>query len=69
MKQDYGENIGSCNICGINLWDSCGGKPAIFPCGVNLCPYETKEQQLKDSMRISEFSEIGSSALQLMQET
>ena len=69
MKQDFGENTGSCSICGINLWSSCDNKPAIFPCGVNLCPYETSEQQQLDAKRMLTFSESGSSILQLMQET
>jgi len=37
--------IGKCDVCGINLWSEFDGGPAIFPCGIAGCPYETEEQQ------------------------
>lgn len=43
VKMNFGTKTGTCEVCGINCWDN--GKPAIWPCGVNGCPYETKEQQ------------------------
>ena len=39
-KKDFGNVVGKCEICTINLWDSTDGKPAIWPCNVNGCPYE-----------------------------
>ena len=44
-KKDFGTAIGKCEICTINLWDSTGGKPAIWPCNVNGCSYESKATQ------------------------
>ena len=41
-KKDFGNVVGKCSICTINLWDSTDGKPAIWPCNVNGCPYESK---------------------------
>ena len=61
-KKNFGEVTGKCNICGINLWDSCDGKPAIFPCGVAKCPYEDKPQMLQ-----IEFSSTGSGLAQIME--
>lgn len=40
MKRDFGTVVSKCNICGINQWDSREGKPAIWPCNVQACPYE-----------------------------
>ena len=39
-KRNFGEVVSKCGVCGINEWDSCGGKPAIWPCNVQGCPYE-----------------------------
>lgn len=44
-KQDYGECVGKCNICTINLWSSADGKPVIWPCNVPECPYEDPKKQ------------------------
>ena len=44
-KKDFGTAVGKCEICTINLWDSTDGKPAIWPCNVNGCPYESKAKQ------------------------
>jgi hypothetical protein len=30
---------GTCKHCGINCWAEQGGKPAIWPCGIDDCPY------------------------------
>lgn len=69
MHKLYGENTGSCSICGINLWSASDGKPAIFPCGVKGCPYETEEEQAAISMSGALFSEQGSSLQQLIEES
>jgi hypothetical protein len=39
-KRDFGTVIGTCEICNMNIWDSTGGKPAIWPCNLDNCPYE-----------------------------
>lgn len=44
-KQDYGECVGTCSICTINLWSSAGNKPVIWPCNMLNCPYEDPKQQ------------------------
>tara|TARA_B100002019_G_C21005658_1_gene467481 strand:- start:490 stop:693 length:204 start_codon:yes stop_codon:yes gene_type:complete len=44
-KKDFGNVVGKCSICTINLWDSTDGKPAIWPCNVKGCPYESKAKQ------------------------
>lgn len=44
-KADFGNVIGKCEICTINLWDASGGSPAIWPCNVKDCPYEDPEHQ------------------------
>ena len=45
MKHSFGTKVGVCTVCNINCWDASDGKPAIFPCGVKDCPYETAEFQ------------------------
>ena len=45
MKHSFGTKVGVCAVCNINCWDASNGKPAIFPCGVKDCPYETAEFQ------------------------
>ena len=44
-KKDYGTAVGKCDVCTINLWDSTGGTPAIWPCNVKGCPYESGASQ------------------------
>lgn len=44
-KQSYGECTGKCKICTINLWESAGNKPVIFPCNLENCPYEDPDKQ------------------------
>lgn len=44
-KKDFGEAVGKCSVCTINLWDASGGEPAIWPCNVKDCPYEDASQQ------------------------
>ncbi|NDC22288.1 hypothetical protein EBZ57_02870 [bacterium] len=44
-KQNYGECTGKCPVCTINLWSSTGGKPVIFPCNIEKCPYEHPKKQ------------------------
>lgn len=38
---------GECKHCGINLYGD-NKFPAIMPCGVKGCPYETAEEQAKN---------------------
>jgi len=64
MKSEFGSVVGACNVCEINLWDGCGNRPAIFPCGVKGCPYETASEQAN-----IEFSAYGSSLAQLIEES
>lgn len=42
---NYGECVGKCEICTINLWSSTGGKPVVWPCNVLNCPYEDPAKQ------------------------
>jgi hypothetical protein len=58
-KRNFGEVVSKCGVCGINEWDSCGGKPAIWPCNVQSCPYENP---LSQNISINEetWSKIGS---------
>lgn len=48
-KIDYGNPVGNCPICEIKLWDSAGGKPVIFPCNIQKCPYEDPKKQNRSS--------------------
>ena len=59
QKIDYGEKSGSCDICGISLWEDNDNKPVIWPCNIQDCPYEDPEQQNADS-GLEAFSMIGS---------
>jgi|TARA_R110000787_G_scaffold104509_3_gene211643 hypothetical protein len=45
MRYSFGTKVNTCAICNINCWDNSDNKPAIFPCGVKNCPYETAEFQ------------------------
>ena len=36
--------VGKCKVCGINLWTEYDNKPAIWPCGIETCPYPDKPQ-------------------------
>ena len=61
-KQHFGEAVGKCPICTINLWDMSDGKPAIWPCGVADCPYEDpaiQNQHLKVEHRGAVGSGLG----------
>ncbi len=44
-KKDFGNIVGTCDICNINLWDSTNGKPAIWPCNLEGCLYEDSQSQ------------------------
>lgn len=44
-KINYGECTGKCPVCTINLWSSKGDKPAIWPCNIEKCPYESPDKQ------------------------
>jgi len=58
-KKDYGECVGTCPICTINLWSSTGGKPSIWPCNIEKCPYEKPEEQNRH-LGFSAWSSTGS---------
>lgn len=63
-KQNYGECVGKCSVCTINLWSSTGNKPAIFPCNIEGCPYEKPENQNRKN-NLLDFSLTGSGLAQL----
>jgi len=44
-KHNYGEVVGKCKICTINLWSSASNEPVIWPCNVKDCPYESVDEQ------------------------
>jgi hypothetical protein len=44
-KHNFGEVVGKCDVCTINLWDASNGEPAIWPCNIKNCPYESAEEQ------------------------
>ena len=44
-KQYFGEAVGKCSVCTINLRDASDGEPAIWPCNVKDCPYESPDHQ------------------------
>ena len=46
-KKNYGECVGKCPVCTINLWSSTGGRPAIWPCNIPNCPHEDAKNQNK----------------------
>jgi len=45
VKKDFGNAVGKCSVCTINLWDASGGEPAVWPCNLEGCPYEKPEEQ------------------------
>jgi len=48
VKRNILTAVGKCKICTINLYEIKGkAQPQIFPCGLENCPYETKEEQSK----------------------
>jgi hypothetical protein len=46
--------VGKCAICTINLWAHTKGEPAIWPCGLDNCPYPGHE------VKVFERSQTGS---------
>tara|TARA_Y100000389_G_C16999666_1_gene288902 strand:- start:181 stop:384 length:204 start_codon:yes stop_codon:yes gene_type:complete len=44
-KKDFGQVVGKCETCTINCWDSTDSKPAIWPCNIKGCPYESGTSQ------------------------
>jgi|TARA_B100001971_G_C18231342_1_gene564121 hypothetical protein len=66
MKQSFGTKIGTCAVCKINCWDASDGKPAIFPCGVKDCPYETAEFQQSIGLK-QIFSDTSSGLAQILE--
>jgi len=45
LQPECGKRTGSCPVCQINCWEKQNNMPAIFPCGIAGCPYETQEFQ------------------------
>ena len=45
VKRNFGTIVGTCEICNINMWDSSDGKPTIWPCNIESCPYESPLSQ------------------------
>mgnify|MGYP000038265617 FL=1 len=68
MHKQFGEILGTCKVCDINLWSNCDGGPAIFPCGVLNCPHETAEERLAANQPML-LSAQGSSLAQLIEES
>lgn len=62
---EFGEKVGVCKVCEINLWSAHNNGPAIFPCGVLSCPYESKRER----EAIAYYSPHGSSLAQLIEES
>lgn len=58
-KQYFGEVVGKCSICTINLWDESNGEPAIWPCGVKECPYEDSKLQ-NQHLKVEHRGAVGS---------
>lgn len=56
MKINYRElkPVSKCPICEINQWAEHDNKPAIWPCGIAKCPYETPEQQAQINQKIEQ---------------
>mgnify|MGYP001216564236 FL=1 len=64
-KKDYGEAIGKCSICTINLWSSTDGLPVVWPCNIKDCPYEDSSEQHAHHHR-REFGVVGSGIGQIL---
>jgi len=58
-KQYFGEVVGKCAVCTINLWDESNGEPAIWPCGVKDCPYEDSKLQ-NQHLKVDHRGAVGS---------
>lgn len=66
MKHSFGVKVDVCTVCDINCWDATDNKPAIFPCGVKDCPYETAEFQ--QSIGLAQlFSDTSSGLAQILE--
>lgn len=63
-KINYGECVGKCPVCTINLWSSTGGKPAVWPCNIDKCPYEDPKKQNRH-LGINLLSSTGSGLAQI----
>ena len=59
VKRNFGTIVGTCEICNINMWDSSDGKPTIWPCNIENCPYESPLSQHSHHGK-REFSSTGS---------
>lgn len=44
-KKSFGECVGTCSVCTINMWSDSDNKPAIWPCNIEGCPYEKSGSQ------------------------
>lgn len=51
---------GTCPTCGINTYAERGNEPAVWPCGVNGCPYPPRGKVIPFPL-----SSTGSSLLQI----
>ena len=51
---------GKCPVCGINTWKETGNEPAIFPCGLEHCPYEKDGKKRRQKIEF-ERSAVGNS--------
>jgi hypothetical protein len=45
VKANFGECVGKCTVCTINLWSSTDGRPVVWPCTILKCPYEDPKKQ------------------------
>lgn len=64
MAKNYGQCVGTCKVCTINLWSANGGKPVIWPCNLKDCPYEAASQQNRH-LGILDASQTGSGLAQI----
>jgi hypothetical protein len=64
-KKDYGDVLGKCSICTINLWSSTDGLPVIMPCNVKNCPYESADEQHAHLLK-REYGSVGSGIGQIL---
>ena len=62
-KRDLPDPVGKCKICTINLFDfkdkGVNPRPAVFPCGIKDCPFETEEDQARIEIDPKKIRKIG----------
>tara|TARA_Y100001938_G_C8060802_1_gene417114 strand:+ start:541 stop:741 length:201 start_codon:yes stop_codon:yes gene_type:complete len=64
-KKDYGEVVGKCGICTINLWSVSDALPVVWPCNVKDCPYEHEKEQ-HSHLKTREHGYVGSGLGQMI---